>query len=156
MMNETLGKVHFVITFIASNWTFFPMHIVGAAGLPRRYAAYAVDASATKQWAHLQPYNEFMTYGALVLGAAQVLLYANLLWSLFKGKKAGDNPWKANTLEWTLASPPGHHNYPVIPTVYRGPYEYSSPLVEEDYLPQSLALDPEAAARERRLQSEGH
>jgi len=156
MMNETVGKIHFILTFIAFNCTFFPMHIVGAAGLPRRYADYVATGSST-QWAHLQPYNEFMTISALVLGTAQVLFFGNFLWSLWKGKKAPQNPWLANTMEWTLPSPPVHGNYfPSIPEVHRGPYEYTSPIVSEDYLPQSRALDPEASARERLLQAEGH
>ncbi len=133
------------------------MHVVGAAGLPRRYAAYAIEQGVSQQWAHLQHYNEFMTISALVLGAAQIIFFANFAWSLFRGKTAGENPWNANTLEWTLPSPPVHGNFwPDIPEVHRGPYEYSSPLVAEDYLPQSRRLDPETAERERRVQAEGH
>ena len=156
MLNETLGKIHFIGTFITFNCTFFPMHIVGAAGMPRRYAAYAVEQGTTNTWAHLQPYNEFMTYSALALGAFQILLFVNIFWSIFAGKKAPRNPWNANTLEWTLPSPPVHGNFFPIPEVYRGPYEYSSPLVAEDYLPQSRKLDPEAEEKERRMEAEGH
>jgi cytochrome c oxidase subunit 1 len=157
MMNETLGKIHFILSFIAFNCTFFPMHIIGAAGLPRRYAAYAVEQTASHQWANLQPYNIFITYSAIVLGLAQIFFFANFIWSLFRGKKAGYNPWNANTLEWTLPSPPAHGNYfPSIPVVYRGPYEYNSPVVAEDYLPQSTKLDAESEARERQMQAHGH
>ena len=141
MFSETLGKIHFVLTFIAFNCTFFPMHIVGAAGLPRRYASYVGDG-ATETWRHLQPYQEFMTISAIVLGLAQVLFLVALVYSAIWGKKAGRNPWKANTLEWTLPSPPEHGNFhPDLPTVYRGPYEYNSDLVEEDYLPQDRNLE---------------
>ena len=141
MFSETLGKIHFVLTFIAFNCTFFPMHIVGAAGLPRRYASYVGDG-ATETWRHLQPYQEFMTISAIVLGLAQVLFLVALVYSAIWGKKAGRNPWKANTLEWTLPSPPPHGNFhPDLPTVYRGPYEYNSDLVEEDYLPQDRNLE---------------
>lgn len=156
MLSETLGKIHFIGTFIAFNCTFFPMHIVGAAGMPRRYAAYAIEQGTSNTWAHLQPYNEFMTYSALALGAFQILLFVNIFWSLFAGKKAPQNPWNANTLEWTLPSPPVHGNFFPIPEVYRGPYEYSSPLVAEDYLPQSRKLDPEAEEKERRMEAVGH
>jgi len=159
MMNETVGKIHFILTFLAFNCTFFPMHIVGAAGLPRRYAGYdhLVEATSSHQWQHLQPWNQFMTYSALVLGLAQILFFANIIWSLVAGKKAPQNPWSANTLEWTLPSPPMHGNFfPEIPTVYRGPYEYASPVVAEDYLPQSKKLDPETEERERRLVAEAH
>ena len=97
MFSETLGKIHFILTFVAFNCTFFPMHVVGAAGLPRRYAAYIGDGASTT-WAHLQPYQEFMTYSAIVLGLAQVLFLIALIYSAIWGEKAGRNPWKANTL----------------------------------------------------------
>ena len=154
MMNETLGKVHFLLTFIAFNCTFFPMHIVGAAGMPRRYAAYAVEKGVTETWAHLQSYNEFMTISAVGLGLAQIFFFLNFFRSISKGKKASANPWNSTTLEWTTPSPPGHHNYPVVPNVYRGPYEYQSPVVEEDFLPQHTKLEGEAAEKEKQL--EGH
>ena len=76
------------------------------------------------------------------LGLAQVLFLVALVYSAIWGKKAEQNPWKANTLEWTLPSPPAHGNFhPDLPTVYRGPYEYNSDLVEEDYLPQDRKLE---------------
>jgi cytochrome c oxidase subunit 1 len=88
-----------------------------------------------------------MTQGALLLGAAQLVLIVNFFWSLFAGKVAGKNPWHANTLEWEAPSPPPHGNFPgPVPTVYRGPYEYSSPLVAEDYLPQARRLEGQVAA----------
>jgi cytochrome c oxidase subunit I len=154
MMNETLGKVHFILTFIAFNCTFFPMHIIGASGLPRRYAAYGVELTASNTWSHLQPWQVFLTISALVLGATQIIFFVNFFWSMFRGARATENPWNANTLEWTVASPPPHGNYPTPPEVYRGPYEYSSPLVDEDYLPQSRKLEGEAALRE--AQQGGH
>ena len=152
MMNETLGKVHFTLSFIAFNCTFFVMHIVGAAGMPRRYAAYAVESGVTETWAHLQPYNEFMTYSAVGLAIAQIPFLINFFWGVARGPKAPANPWKANTLEWQLETPLVHGNFfPDLPTVYRGPYEYSSPLVEEDYLPQNTKLEGKAAEEEARL-----
>jgi cytochrome c oxidase subunit 1 len=145
MFSETLGKIHFILSFVAFNCVFFPMHIVGAAGLPRRYAAY-VGEGASKTWAHMQPYQQFMTISAIVLGLVQVFFLIALIYSAVWGKKAGKNPWKANTLEWTLDSPPPHGNFhPDLPTVYRGPYEYNSGLVEEDYLPQDRVLETAAA-----------
>lgn len=145
MFSETLGKIHFILTFIGFNCVFFPMHIVGAAGLPRRYAAYTGEG-ASKTWEHMQPYQEFMTISAIVLGLGQVFFLIALIYSAIWGKKAEKNPWKANTLEWTLDSPPPHGNFhPDLPTVYRGPYEYNSALVEEDYLPQDRELEPAGA-----------
>jgi len=72
-----------------------------------------------------------------VLGAAQIIFLVNFFYSLFWGERVGRNPWRSNTLEWTAPSPPPHGNFETTPIVYRGPYEYSSPESEEDYLPQS-------------------
>jgi cytochrome c oxidase subunit 1 len=137
MMNETWGKVHFALTFIASNCTFYPMHILGTAGLRRRIA----DPSHTLFEAHLQPINLFISISALVMGTVQVIFIVNFLLSLFWGKKVDRNPWHSNTLEWTAPSPPGHGNFDIEPVVYRGPYEYGAIDVQEDYLPQTRRLE---------------
>lgn len=139
MMNESVGKVHFVLSFIGFNCTFFPMHMLGVAGFPRRLA----DPYNYQYLEHLLPLNRFITYSALLMGFAQFLLVGNFVYSIFKGKKAGRNPWHANGLEWTAPSPPGHGNFDILPIVYRGPYEYASPLVEEDFLPQTRFLPHE-------------
>ncbi len=139
-MNRTLGYVHFWLTLIAFNMTFFLMHLVGLGGMHRRtqdpYAKYVyIDG--------MLPMNKAMTHGAILLGVTQLILLFNVLWSMWRGKPAEANPWKANTLEWT-ATPvkPGHGNFgEFLPTVYRGPYEYSSPEVEEDWLPQNKDLN---------------
>ncbi|HEX9636072.1 MAG TPA: cbb3-type cytochrome c oxidase subunit I [Acidobacteriota bacterium] len=137
-MNETLGKLHFWPTFIAFNCTFFPMHILGIGGHMRRiYNPLQYDFLQP-----LQHWNVFITYSALSLGLAQIPLVINFFWSLFAGRKAERNPWHANTLEWTAPSPPPHGNFETVPTVYHGPYEYSSPLVAEDYLPQNRSVGP--------------
>jgi len=131
-MNEAVGKVHFVLTYILFNLTFFPMHMLGMGGHMRRI----YDPTQYEFLKPLQPINIFITQSALLLGAVQVLFMANFLLSLFLGRKAERNPWRANTLEWAAPSPPPHGNFERIPTVYRGPYEYSSPESSEDYLPQ--------------------
>ncbi len=96
MMNETLGKIHFFLTFIFFNGTFFPMHMLGVGGHMRRiYNPMQYDFLQP-----LQHWNVFITISAFVLGAAQLLFVFNFLWSLFKGKPAERNPWQANTLEW--------------------------------------------------------
>ncbi|MEX0726941.1 MAG: cbb3-type cytochrome c oxidase subunit I [Planctomycetaceae bacterium] len=134
MMNDTLGKIHFVLTFIGMNCTFFPMHMLGIAGMPRRYA----DPYLHPYLEHLLPMNQFMTISAMIMGFAQFILLFNFVYSIFCGEKCGRNPWEANTLEWTAPSPPGHGNFDIPPVVYRGPYEYASPLaVDKDYLPQT-------------------
>jgi cytochrome c oxidase subunit I len=143
MMNETLGKIHFWLTFIFFNITFFPMHILGVAGHMRRIYN-------PMQYDFLQPHqhwNVIITIGALGLGASQILFFVNFLWSMRAGQRVSKNPWHANTLEWEAPSPPPHGNFPgPLPTVYRGPYEYSSPLVTEDFLPQAQRLEPTAAS----------
>ena len=143
MMSEKLGKVHFWITFVAFNCTFFPMHILGMAGHMRRiYNPQQYDFLKP-----IIPINEFISISAFVLGAAQFLFLANIIYSYYRGEKATENPWHANTLEWTTPSPPPHGNWPgPVPIVYRGPYEYSSPEVAEDYLPQSQLIEHSTAA----------
>jgi cytochrome c oxidase subunit 1 len=133
MMNEPWGKVHFALTFIFSNCVFYPMHIIGVAGHPRRYYDPMIF-----NWLHdVQPLNTFMSVSALCLGAAQIIFFANFIYSLFWGPKAGRNPWHSNSLEWTAPSPPPHGNFEEPPVVHRGPYEYAMPDMEEDYLPQT-------------------
>jgi cytochrome c oxidase subunit 1 len=140
MLNEPLGKVHFALTFIFSNCVFFPMHIVGIGGHPRRY----YDPTIYRYLEHLQPLNVFMTISAILLGLAQLIFVFNVVISLIRGKAAGRNPWRSNTLEWTAPSPPPHGNYETPPIVHRGPYEYAVPGNEDDYLPQTAEPTPGA------------
>jgi cytochrome c oxidase subunit 1 len=143
MMNEGLGKIHFVLTYIFFNGAFFPMHFLGVGGHMRRIYN-------PTQYEFIQPmqdWNVFITVSALILGASQIFFLVNFFWSLFAGKKAERNPWQANTLEWSAPTPPPHGNFEVQPVVYRGPYEYSSPDVKEDWLPQDKNLGVGAAAR---------
>jgi cytochrome c oxidase subunit 1 len=143
MMNETLGKVHFWLTLIFFNVTFFPMHILGIGGHMRRiYNPMQYEFLHDLQWI-----NVLITIGAIGLGLSQLVFVVNYFGTLIAGKKAERNPWHANTLEWEAPTPPPHGNFPgPLPTVYRGPYEYSSPLVEEDYLPQAKRLDGQVAS----------
>jgi cytochrome c oxidase subunit 1 len=143
MMNETLGKIHFCLTFIFFNATFFPMHFLGVAGHMRRIWN-------PLQYEFLQPLqgmNQFISVSAFLLALSQVPFVINLVWGLCAGKKAAENPWHANTLEWAAPSPPPHGNWgETIPTVHHGPYEYSVPNMAEDYLPQHQPLAVPAAA----------
>ncbi|MGH8057829.1 MAG: cbb3-type cytochrome c oxidase subunit I, partial [Candidatus Entotheonellia bacterium] len=136
MMNEPLGKIHFWGTFIFFNATFFPMHILGVGGHMRRI----YNPMQYEFLQPLQPINIFISVSAFLLALSQIPFVVNFFWSLFGGRRAERNPWQANTLEWVAATPPPHGNFEAIPTVYRGPYEYSSPEVEEDYLPQDRVL----------------
>jgi cytochrome c oxidase subunit I len=140
MMNESLGKVHFVLTFLTFNGTFFLMHIVGMHAHPRRIADPTVYPFLAG--AGIVGMNRFMTYSAFGLGISQVLFAANFVYSLVFGPRAPANPWKANTLEWATESPPPYYNFATIPTVYHAAYEYSVPGVVGDYLPQTEPRPP--------------
>ena len=146
MLNPTLGKIHFALTFVFYNMVFFPMHNLGLDGMMRRI----YDPNQYEYLAQYQPMNTFISVSAMLLGAAQLIFMFNFLWSLRAGKKAPANPWNSNSLEWTLSSPPPHGNFPAMPTVYRGPYEYSVPGREADYWPQSEPPgEPERKAAHR-------
>jgi cytochrome c oxidase subunit 1 len=142
-MNQTLGKIHFVLTYIFFNGAFFPMHFLGVGGHMRRI----YNPMQYEFLKPLQDWNVFITWSALILGASQIFFLWNFFQSLFAGKKAERNPWQANTLEWSAPTPPPHGNFEITPTVYRGAYEYSSPEVKEDWLPQDKNIGSSAAAR---------
>jgi cytochrome c oxidase subunit 1 len=134
LMNETWGKVHFVITLIGTYCIFMPMHYLGMAGQPRRYSQFTELAYLQ----HLIPLNTFITYAAIITVTAQFIFVINLFWSMFKGPQASDNPWEATTLEWTTATPPPHDNFGGhTPVVNHGPYEYSVPGAPRDYIMQT-------------------
>jgi cytochrome c oxidase subunit 1 len=117
------------------------MHFLGVGGHMRRI----YNPTQYEFLQPLQEWNVFITISALLLGLSQLPFLINFFWSLFAGKKAERNPWRANTLEWSAPTPPPHGNFEVQPTVYRGPYEYSSPEVNEDFLPQDSPLAKTAA-----------
>jgi len=139
MFSPRLGKVHFWLTFVSYNLVFFPMHNLGLKGHMRRI----YDPNQYEFLQPLQPINTFITISAFVLIAGQLIFAFAFFWSMYKGKEAPQNPWKANTLEWTAApTPPPHDNFPGgTPVVYRGPYEYSSPESTDDFLPQDVPPD---------------
>ena len=132
MMNETWGRRHLFWSFVGFNMTFFPMHILGVGGMMRRI----FDPNVYDFLKGLNGINEFITWGAIIMGVAQLALVANILYSLKWGKKAPRNPWHANTLEWAAPAHPGHGNFDMDITVYRGPYEFSVEGRELDYWPQ--------------------
>jgi cytochrome c oxidase subunit 1 len=134
MLDETWGKIHFVVTFVTFNLAFFPMHNLGLGGMMRRIA----DPPVYEHLRQLQPLNQISTIGAIGLGFATFIFIYNIVKSLARRPDAPANPWHANTLEWTVPSPPGHGNFgPALPVVHHGPYEYSVPGLEKDYLPQT-------------------
>jgi cytochrome c oxidase subunit 1 len=137
MMNKAMGYWHFWITVIAAYGVFFPMHFVGLAGLPRRYYAN----TAFPLFDDVADVNIVITMFAILGGAAQIIFLTNFFISIYKGKKATQNPWKANTLEWTTPIEHVHGNWPgEIPAVHRWPYDYSKPGLPEDYVTQITPL----------------
>ena len=137
LMDEKLGYLHFWATFVCAYLVFFPMHFMGLDGVPRRYYAMT-EFPAFSQWLSV---NTFITWAAIVAALAQVAFLYNFFHSIFFGKKATQNPWNANTLEWTAPIEHIHGNWPgEIPTVYRWPYDYSKPGAEEDFIPQIVPL----------------
>ena len=139
MMNETLGRIHFWFTFVGVYAIFMPMHFLGMVGHPRRYS----ETTGVDFLAPLEPVHLFITIAAFITAAAQLIFLFNLFWSMFKGKKASENPWEATTLEWTVPSPPPHDNFAGRePVVHHGPYEYGVPGAPQDYIMQDAP--PEA------------
>lgn len=120
MMNEPWGKVHFLLSFILANCTFFPMHILGVAGMRRRIP----DVTATAFESPLLGLNQFISVCAILLGLSQIIFFINFFVSLFRGRPSGRNPWNSNSLEWTTPSPAPHGNFETDPIVYRWPYDY--------------------------------
>jgi len=135
-MSEALGKLHFWPSLVFMNGIFMPMFIQGLAGVSRRLwdggQLYA-HAQGVLQW------NEFMSISGFCLAAAQIPFILNVLMSLFNGQKVDRNPWGATTVEWSAPSPPlPHVNFEEPLEIYRGPYEYSVPGENKDFLPQTV------------------
>lgn len=143
LMNETLGKLHFWLSCIFINGLFLPMFLQGMAGVHRRWydggATYdgiskkLVLGHTSLQW------NNVSSVCAFLLGAAQLIFIFNLFTSWRAGRKVGRNPWEATTLDWDTPTPPPHGNFDKELHVYRGPYEYSVPGAEKDFIPQTEA-----------------
>ena len=135
MMDERLGYIHFWLTFIGVYTVFFPMHYIGIAGFPRRYYSFT-NFDPFGGFADL---NMFISVAAIVTFSGQFVFIFNFFYSIFRGRRAPQNPWRSNTLEWTAPVNPGHGNWPgEIPAVYRWPYDYSKPGAEEDFIPQNI------------------
>ena len=145
MLDERLGQIHFWVTFPGAYLIYFPMHYLGLMGVPRRFHEIGKMAFVPPS---AQTLNEFITIVALIVGFAQMLFLFNLIWSLFRGRASGGNPWRATTLEWqTPMTPPEHGNWGKdLPIVYRWAYDYSVPGAEQDFLPQNQPPGTEAPA----------
>ncbi len=137
MMNKSMGYAHFWLTFITAYGVFFPMHFLGMAGLPRRY----YSNTAFPMFDNLADINVLITYFAIIGGAAQLIFLFNFFYSIWRGPKAKQNPWRGNSLEWTTPVEHFHGNWPGdIPVVHRWAYDYSKPGAKEDFVPQNIPL----------------
>ncbi len=135
MMDEKWGKIHFWGTIIPFNCVFIPLFVLGLGGQHRRIYSYEHFPELSVAW--MQNIREFVTLSLIVMLLFQIVFLVNFFRSMRTGPKAEKNPWKANTLEWTAESPPPHGNWPDIPEVHRGPYEYSVPDRKQDFWPQN-------------------
>ncbi|MEN9699836.1 MAG: hypothetical protein RLZZ301_1034 [Bacteroidota bacterium] len=142
MMNTRLGYAHFWVTIIGAYGVFFPMHFVGLAGAPRRYYDYSVYGEFDSNSANLMmDLNQIITIFAIIAALGQLIFLFNFFYSIFRGPKAVQNPWKSNTLEWTTPVEAIHGNWPgELPTVHRWPYDYSKPGADVDFIPQTTPL----------------
>lgn len=121
MYNPRLAKIACGLIFLGFNVTFLPQFIMGAKGMPRRYYDYIEQFT---------PYHQISTIGAFILGIGFLLVFYYLIHSLFKGKRAGANPWGSRALEWQIASPAPPHNFDYTPVIIHGPYDYHKPMEE--------------------------
>jgi len=138
MMNKKMGYLHFWTTFVSAYGVFFPMHFLGTAGVPRRY----YSNSAFPMFDNLVDLNIVVTVFAIIAAFAQIIFLVNFVYSLFRGEKATQNPWKANTLEWTTPVEHIHGNWPGnLPVVHRWAYDYSKPGKNEDFVLQTEPLE---------------
>ncbi len=134
MMDKRMGYLHFWLTIISVYGTFFPMHFIGLSGAPRRYYAYTsyegFDAAIN--------INVLVSMFAILGGLAQLIFVFNFFYSMYRGRKSSQNPWKSNTLEWTAPVEGIHGNWPgEIPEVHRWPYDYGKPGADDDFIPQT-------------------
>ncbi len=139
-MDQTLGKWHFWFSAVTISLVFCGQLVAGYGGHQRRL----FDPYQYTFLQHMQPLNRWTSYFAFILAASQITFVINFFKSVFAGSKAEMNPWEIGTLEWTLPSPPVHHNFDVIPTVVRGPHEYANPevkrLLGRDWIGQTEEL----------------
>ncbi len=117
MLSHRWGVIHFIITYLSFFFTFFPQHLAGMQGMPRRVAEYAPE---------FQTLNIIISISAFVLGISTLIIIVNMLWSIVRGPVAGPNPWRALTLEWQTSSPPPPYNFKGTPVPFEDPYGYAT------------------------------
>jgi cytochrome c oxidase subunit 1 len=141
-LHEGLGKLHFWLSFPSVYVMFLTMHFLGFTGMMR----HLYDPAQYEFLKPLQGWNQAITWAAVVLFLGQLVFLFNFVWSIRRGRAAGENPWQAASLEWTAPSPPPHGNWPgSLPEVHRGPYDYRSDSGEG--VPQTQPVAAPATAR---------
>jgi len=132
-LNNTMAYIHFWVTMIGAYLIYWPMHYQGLAGVPRRY----LDKSGWVNFNNFRDLDQMITIVTIVVFAAQLLFVFNFFYSIYKGRKVrSQNPWGANTLEWTTPINPGHGNWEGdIPEVHRWPYDYAKD--GREFIPQT-------------------
>jgi cytochrome c oxidase subunit 1 len=140
LLSEAAGKFTFWTLLLGFNLTFLPQYSAGMSGMPRRVTEYA-DGSG------LEVYNLLSTIGSFIIAIGLLVTIANVTWALRNGKRAGNDPWRGNTLEWFTPSPPPAHNFDVIPTVrsLEPMKDYRRRAVEEEERLSDDALPPSSA-----------
>ena len=137
-MNKKMGYLHFWITFVCAYGVFFPMHFLGLAGVPRRY----YTNSSFPMFDNLVDINQLVSVFAIIGALAQFIFVFNFFYSIYRGRKSEQNPWNANTLEWTTPMENIHGNWPgALPVVQRWAYDYSKPGKTYDFIPQTVPLE---------------
>lgn len=135
MLDNRLGYLHFWFSFVGIYLVFFPLHYIGIAGFPRRYYSF----TSFDSFSAFGDLNAFVSIAAIFTFLAQFIFMFNFFYSIYRGRKATQNPWNSNTLEWTAPVDAGHGNWPgKIPVVHRWPYDYSKPGARADFIPQHI------------------
>jgi cytochrome c oxidase subunit 1 len=154
LFNSRLGKLHFWFSIVPITIVFCTMLLVGYSGMQRRL--YNLESYEFLK--RLLPLNKLISYTAFTLYTGQIFFVSNFIYSIFRGRKAPDNPWEVGTLEWQIPSPPPHHNFDVIPNVIHGPHEFNNPraltALGRDWLAQDEEIPALPPAREIKLAGE--
>jgi cytochrome c oxidase subunit I len=138
-LNSTLGYIHFWVTMVGAYLIFWPMHYQGLGGMPRRY----LDKTEWKSFTNFADMDKMITIVSIIVFAMQLMFVFNFFYSIFKGRKVTtQNPWGANTLEWTTPIRPGHGNWTgEIPEVHRWAYDYGKD--GREFIPQTEPISPD-------------
>jgi cytochrome c oxidase subunit 1 len=139
LLNKNLGYAHFWLTIVSMYGVFFPMHFLGLAGIPRRY----YENTNFPLFDQFTDINQMISMFAILGAVAQFIFFFNFFYSIFRGTKSSQNPWRGTTLEWTAPMEHIHGNWPgKIPEVHRWPYDYNKPGKADDFTPQTEPLAP--------------